>query len=563
VLDSSGKVEQEVELLTDGFVFMEGKEYDLVVMGDGDEEPDRESLDTSRLAKGIAKKRPRVKGSAEVRYTVCFVNYVGEATILGTRVRVKTPKLRERAFEEMLGQISKEVAGLPFHYNSPVYQPFEMVRQMPKLVLYHSFVYLRYVMTQATGPERLSSCIYTILSAMRRDLERRVVSEDIALGRADPSALEEIVRSPANLVPVHSNSPAYELAVARSLVSKRGVRHVPMRVSFKRSFQTLDTAENRFVKYFLECCRDIVKRLSEVVALERQNFADPRIGEDCDRMEKELSYYLSLPPFKEIGPMRLLPSGSTVIQRQAGYRELFAHFCRLNLGAEFPISEDDMARILENKDIATLYEYWCFFKVAHVMRQTLGEPASATPLVEVKEEEVIMKYGPCLRWYKDGTEIELSYNREYPSRKVGGSYSVPLRPDISVRIHPRSDGLTSTYLFDAKFKLDSKALFDQFEGKDEEDFVREEGSSRTFVAADIYKMHTYRDAIDGVKAAFVLYPGKPDEFMFYETGGVQTTKVEEIGNLSGVGAIGLRPELANETVLEKVIRRMVSDVISG
>ena len=63
-----------------------------------------------------------------------------------------------------------------------------------------------------------------------------------------------------------------------------------------------------------------------------------------------------------------------------------------------------------------------------------------------------------------------------------------------------------------------------------------------FKHADIYKMHTYRDAIDEARSAWVMYPGS--EFGMYESRG-QARLVRDVHTLAsiveGVGALPSRP----------------------
>ncbi len=56
-------------------------------------------------------------------------------------------------------------------------------------------------------------------------------------------------------------------------------------------------------------------------------------------------------------------------------------------------------------------------------------------------------------------------------------------------------------------------------------------------------MHTYRDAIDGVTAAIVLYPGNESAFWRSNGASTGTLTISDVleGNLEGIGAIPLRP----------------------
>jgi predicted component of viral defense system (DUF524 family) len=67
---------------------------------------------------------------------------------------------------------------------------------------------------------------------------------------------------------------------------------------------------------------------------------------------------------------------------------------------------------------------------------------------------------------------------------------VTLRPDLILEIKGE------IYIFDAKFKHERLDL-GQLTGSDDEEDVTPSGT--TFEKADLYKMHTYRDAIRGCR----------------------------------------------------------------
>jgi predicted component of viral defense system (DUF524 family) len=83
--------------------------------------------------------------------------------------------------------------------------------------------------------------------------------------------------------------------------------------------------------------------------------------------------------------------------------------------------------------------------------------------------------------------------------------------------------------FDAKYRLDR---FEMSESDVDDD-------AATYKRADLYKMHTYRDAIIGMKTAFVVYPGT--EFVFFERSGAKREDPTSITVADGVGAVPLRP----------------------
>jgi len=549
----SSPTSDHLEKLIPDYKINEGKEYDLVLKPGEDGKLDTSDLDSSRLKRlKIIKKRQKAPGSNEERYTINFRNYVGTSEILGNKILVESEKLGADGFEKMLAQITEIVAGLPFDFNSPTYESFEMAVEMPRTVLYHCFNYLRYIMQEAVGQERLSTCILTILLSMKRELERRVVSESIMTGKMDPATIDTLAQTPSNLIQVKHGSSAYDLPLVQSL-TYAGKRYIPRQIKIQRSYTTVDTPENRFVKYFLERCNDVVLHFRDVLTSEKNQYVDyPSLREDCDKMSKELSYYLSFPVLRDVGPMRILPMGSTTLQKRGGYREIFGHFSRMNLGAKFPISSDDLRAIIEDKDIARLYEYWCFFKVAGIIKDILGEGQVATrPLEEITEKGVHLRQGPSIEWNGQST-VNLSYNRHFPAKTQKQSYSLGLRPDIVLMLG------SSIYLFDAKFKI---VTLGKQSDEEIDDIEKEEDTSSTFVNGDVYKMHTYRDAIQGVRAAFVLYPGYQEDFRFYEAEGhtpTERTRIEEMGDVSGVGAVALRPPTLGDKTLMDLLSRIFS-----
>jgi hypothetical protein len=93
-------------------------------------------------------------------------------------------------------------------------------------------------------------------------------------------------------------------------------------------------------------------------------------------------------------------------------------------------------------------------------------------------------------------------------------------------------------VFDAKFRLkatDLSATEDTYE-----DDVASGQLTRVVKRADLYKMHTYRDAL-GARAAIALYPG--DEAVFYDAGTHRQYDIR-LGELLGSeerGGIGALP----------------------
>jgi len=187
-------------------------------------------------------------------------------------------------------------------------------------------------------------------------------------------------------------------------------------------------------------------------------------------------------------------------------------------------------------DALTNYEFWCFFRLAEELAKILGNRQQ--PLFSALEsDEGGLRYGLSAEL---GNGYQLVYNRTFKHGE--GSYSVSLRPDFSLM-----KGKQLCLVFDAKFRFDdddisqlSKPLEEEMEKSAQEGDIE-----RLAKHADICKMHTYRDALIGCRAAVVVFPGT--QRLFFRTNG----KREDDFNLSdiaqnqcwkGVGALPLVPK---------------------
>jgi hypothetical protein len=152
---------------------------------------------------------------------------------------------------------------------------------------------------------------------------------------------------------------------------------------------------------------------------------------------------------------------------------------------------------------------------------------------------------------QDGLRIHFCFDRTYsPAKHVlaGGAYSKSFRPDFSMVIFPAEFAAGCTweaaekeaersgriaYLhFDAKYRVDGiSELFpaDNNELLDEEETGK---ATNTYRRADLYKMHTYNDAIRRTVGSFVLYPG---------TGETEETYSKYHELLPGLGAFAVSP----------------------
>jgi uncharacterized protein len=267
-------------------------------------------------------------------------------------------------------------------------------------------------------------------------------------------------------------------------------------------------------------------------------------------MELALHPIVRDPFWEGIGSMGHVPVASTVLQRRRGYRDVFAHFSRLRLAARVPLGDRLVQRLLETKDIAELYELWCYFAIVAEVGRLLGHPIAAD---RPRADDLAMSvHRAFVVTWADGTRV--SYNVTFSRSRSAGrrSYSVPLRPDIVLEV-PRGPS-PRLHLFDAKFKLDR---VDSVLSTDADDAEEVEERRGTFKRGDLYKMHTYRDAIPNARSVWIVYPG--DEVRFFSVAGETAVNVRSLPNeLDGVGAIPLTPDDSGTTELRTVLARLLT-----
>ncbi len=476
--------------------------------------------------------------------TVNFGNFVGKTRLGERELEVRHHgKLDDASFRQMLRDIDSASAGLPFDFNRPTYLPFDRTRRHPEPVLYHKFAYVRHIMTRAGKGDSFPASFLRIRSQPHRRMEKEWLNLDVSRARrVEPQTILAVVQHPHDLVHLPAGSRAAKGRLARKL---RG--HFPATAWTWEPVHSYDTPENRFVKHLLEGVLDIVRQFRGLMTRRETHFLDTTVELDAIQMEQTLRELLRSPFLQDVGDLNHLPLSSSVLQGRSGYREMLGHFSRLSLATGYPIDDESLRMMIEAKDIATLYEYWCFFELVAAVSAALGKPKRADRAATTDDRREL---GGTLRVeWQDGTV--LYYQRSYYALK--GSYSVTLRPDYVLATGGES------HVFDAKFKLNRLGHGD---GK-----VTEADHLRDAKNVDIYKMHTYRDALPETVSATVLYPG--DVACFYEDvsgaagakSGAMHRELREMKNVNGVGAIPLAP--GGETMQSDVLAGMVDLVLTG
>lgn len=525
----------------DGRLILDGR-YEWVVTGPADAIAD--------IAKSMPASAAEPLGNEVL--VLAFGNSVGRLDLpaLGA-VEVVSGKLDSKAFDEMLADLTEKACALPFAADALTALPYDRSLATRQDILYHAFVYLRHVLSEDTpNVDRLDRALDVVV----RDPHRRLTREPalVPIGqasRADPSSLLGVVQGVAPLVPVKPEVSTWPLA--QILRGK-----LPTSVLEQRAISSVDTPENRFVKAFVSQARAIVEAMRETVAQRSTSAIFGRqLRIDCDHMDGLLGAITRHSLWSEVGVMTHVPLSSVVLQRRAGYRQVLRHFAKLRLAAHVPLDLAVTRYLLEAKDIALLYELWCYFSVADGLERLLGKPNLARA-VQSDQFQATVPRAMVLNW-PDGTTLwyNRTFSRSQPARLK--SYSVELRPDIALSIPTGVHA--GLHLFDAKFRVDGNPLGNA------NDALTEEAEERlgTYKRADLYKMHTYRDAILDARSAWVLYPGTGSRTEFRVKA---RTRIEDQTGLlvkpdeallDGVGAVPLYPSPELSPALIELLRHLV------
>ena len=357
----------------------------------------------------------------------------------------------------------------------------------------------------------------------------------------------------------------------------------PAQLPDERTVDTFDTPENRYVKAFLEDLQVKLTTLrASLIAANKE-----RTVREVDGWESEIADWLSEPIWKEVRPLRYFPSNSQVLQKREGYKEVLSADIALQFSLQLPWERGlQLAEGLDGdvRPISELYQYWCYFVLRGVLRTICGpEDKNRGTLIEFKDKGVtvnlkkgqestaIFSYVPALG---SPARISLFYNKRFTPKKRSpsywsGTYSAQFDPDYSILVEVDTpDGKRLHWLhFDAKYRLDF-AQWNGVIGTSEplveaeilEERAASSGGRPAYMKDDLYKMHTYRDAVLGSRGSYVVFPGDgEDEEIFTR---YPPNLETEDSRIPSVGAFQLRPyhQARQIETLEHFLRKVFSQM---
>lgn len=443
--------------------------------------------------------------------TLNFRSYVGKSFLdvekngyLSNRVPIEVRSKKIDYFNQysaMIAELSQYALGLIFESNSPLYQEFE-IDYKNKTTYYEDFMFLEYLFR----PENLPSIFEYLSKNLYSKLEEcdEVVPTSFASNIGDKELIN-ILNNPDKLQKTN-----FDIKLASYLGG-----FLPIEVGEVDYNDSIDVAENRFFKYFLELVRDLIEKLLD-------NSKEGYIKDKLTFFNEEIVYYLSNKLFGDIGTLDYIPFNSQVLQKREGYRDIFQFFLMFEFS--FKLSWDELNNQFKGfeKKLSELYEYWCYFKILKVLNEMSISKVDFEDVFEINKNNWSMdiKRGHKsikkfkLNLFDQDIFIELFYNKTFSNNTKYKSYSLAFRPDYSLLIY--LNGERYFIHFDAKYRseLDVINFYNKIQDKTFSEVENEvnnrdsnENKYRIFKNGDIYKMHTYKDSILKTEGSYVLYPG--------------------------------------------------------
>jgi hypothetical protein len=332
-------------------------------------------------------------------------------------------------------------------------------------------------------------------------------------------------------------------------------KHLPNK-NYRSEYKSLstNTSENKFFKHAVFQTLRRYKRVRTFIESKFGNAISTNFKTEINNIQKELETISANPFFRTIDEFKGIRQESLVLQKATGYSTIYKSWIMLNSGLKFL----EGIQNIELKNIADLYQIWCFLEIKNVLQKLLGKTnPDNVNLAEIQIDDFVFKIERGIKSKvtfikSNGEIIELYHDFSYETSTSNNnkSFTVKQRPDIVLRISKNDliENYVMTYLYDAKYRLQS----DDIEGTP--DLPPEDA---------INQMHRYRDAIYYVNknkskpekeviGAYILFPG---------AGEITTIKNIDYYKsiaLVNIGAFPLRPnDYTNRILLEDHLKNIL------
>lgn len=447
-------------------------------------------------------------------------------------------------YPQMIADLSKYSSNLFFDMDSALFQEFDLDNRQ-KTIYYEDFMFLEYLFREENLPTTFEYLVRNLYS--RLENYKNVVPFSLASNISEVE-LVDMVSKPGNF---------YKTENFSLLPNFNGF--APLEIEESVHMDTIDIAENRFLKYFLE---NIYELIEKMLASSKEGYIKDKLLFFNDL----ILTYLTNNIFRDISSLDFIPYNSQVLQKKEGYRDIFNYYLMFEFA--FKLNWKDLSDNFKGfeKKLSELYEYWCYFKLLDVLDQMSSNSINLEDVFRINKNnwEISLKKGQLslnhfdINYKGKSIEIDLFYNLLFTERSKHKSYSLAFKPDYTLLI--KIDENSYFIHFDAKYRSEIEIVdfYDKIRNKSDVEIEKQvdkynadEELKYSFKYGDIYKMHTYKDSILKTEGAYILYPG--DESKIFK---------ENDLIIPSVGALSLNPgNKVDEDNLAIFIRKLIESLI--
>ncbi len=478
---------------------------------------------------------------------------------------VRSVKMDYRTdYKTMLHDITSHFTELVMMQGAPVPQRFEIDPNENSNTLYQQFAFMKSLVDSEEFEEALNKILYNPIHKWTGTIIEKDICSVKRLGRQE---LKQVA-SCKNRLP---------LGEGKSIGDD--VTSVPRRLSVSYKKNTVDVAENRFVKFVLQSFSSFCSTIQQC------KNANPRLKIEAELTANKLTGWLSRDFFLDVSNLQTMTLNSPALQRKEGYREVLQAWMMSKLAAQITWKGGDNVYQAGKRNVAALYEYWVFFKLLDIVKETFHlelTEEDERKLVKTDKDKINLELkqghtkmiGGQFHEASRTLNVRLYYNRTFSTSDQldkSGSWTTAMRPDYTLSIWPgnieedeaEEQDLIVHIHFDAKYKLNRILLNEKepdethtFEDEDadlpEEDMLmnqeKREEEKGIYKRVDLLKMHAYKDAIRRTSGAYILYPGSENKKLigFHEV-------------LPGLGAFCLSPNSIEKD--SKEIEHFLHDIL--
>ena len=410
-------------------------------------------------------------------------------------------------YRDMLELITEKCTDLLLQSNSPVSHHFDVDYSKDSQTLYQKFAFIKSIINSA----EFKDAVHRIVTAPVTKWTETHEEKDIrSVRRFSNNNVKELVKGGKR-----TNLPSGHY------LESYGLKTLPERVISIRKTDSVDTPENRFIKHaletFLKFCSDINKAAPK----------DSKLDSESKILISNLESQLHHSVFKNVSRPTTLKLNSPILQRKEGYREVLRTWLMFELAAKLIWEGGEDVYGAGKKDIATLYEYWLFFKLLDLFQELFAiDPKDVSELIKPSKDGLNLqikqgKFTALKGVFETDSRklnVQFNYNRSFSGKEKypdSGSWTTTLRPDYTLSFWPfgisekeaeRQELIVHVH-FDAKYKIANLTDFLEQNTTKDLDEEKTENKKGIYKNADLIKMHAYKDAIRRTGGAYVLYPG--------------------------------------------------------